>query len=151
MIEIERRFLVAETPQALPVPITIEQAYLATGAASVRVRRADARFLLTIKAGGGLVRREIERELDEEEFVALWEVGTELRIAKRRFPIELGDGLVAEYDEFDGDLAGHRLVEVEFPDVEVARRFEPPSWFGDEVTDDPRFTNRTLAGQGWPD
>lgn len=151
MIEIERRFLVAESPPELPRPVVIEQAYLATGVASVRVRRAGDRYLLTIKAGQGMVRHEIERELDEEEFVVLWGLGTELRIAKRRFLIALDHGLVAEYDEFEGDLSGRRLVEVEFGDVEIAQAFDPPSWFGTEVTDDPRFTNRALAQHGWPD
>lgn len=150
MIEIERRFLVAEAPPDLPVPTVIEQAYLSTGPPSVRVRRAGDRFVLTIKTGTGLVRHEIERDLDADEFAVLWEVATELRIAKRRFHVDVGDGLVAEYDEFDGHLAGHRLVEVEFPDVETSRAFVAPPWFGTEVTDDPRYTNRTIARDGWP-
>lgn len=151
MIERERRYLVASLPDALAQPATIVQGYLVTSPVSVRVRRIDGRHVLTIKAGSGRVRTEIERDLDADEFEALWDQARELRIAKRRHRIDLPGGLVAELDLFDGDLAGRRLVEVEFPDDESADRFTPPPWFGREVTDDNRYTNSSLARRGWPD
>jgi CYTH domain-containing protein len=154
VIEIERRFLVGRVPDDLPTPIRIEQAYLVTEPVSVRVRRRSGHDLeariLTIKAGSGLARTEIERELTDEEFDALWHQPTELRIEKRRHEIDLGNGHTAELDLFDGELAGRVLVEVEFPDTDAAARFDPPDWFGTEVTDDGRYTNAALARHGWP-
>jgi CYTH domain-containing protein len=34
---------------------------------------------------------------------------------------------------------------VEFASEEEAAAFRPPGWFGPEVTDDPRYRNRSLA------
>lgn len=151
MIEIERRFLVADLPGDLPEPAVVEQAYVTTMPVSVRVRRIDERRILTIKAGRGLERVEIERDLDDDEFAVLWNVANELRIAKRRHFVDIGDGHTAELDLFDGELTGRRLVEVEFDSTEEAARFVPPPWFGREVTEDPRYTNSSLARFGWPD
>ena len=127
------------------------QAYLSTGAASVRVRHIDDRFVLTIKTGSGRNRTEIERALTAEEFDALWDAATELRIEKRRHRIPLPDGHTAELDLYDGELAGRRLVEVEFADDDSAEAFTAPTWFGREVTEDNRYTNSSLARSGWPD
>ena len=151
MIERERRFLVESLPEPLPEPNQIEQAYLSTGPASVRVRRIDDKHILTVKTGSGRNRHEIERDLTHEEFDAIWDAATELRISKRRHRIDLGSGLTAELDLYDGSLEGHQLVEVEFDDDDAADDFEPPDWFGREVTDDNRFTNSSLARYGWPD
>lgn len=151
MIERERRYLVAELPGALPEPQRIRQAYLTTAPVAVRVRRLDEQLVLTIKSGSGRNRLEIERDLSADEFDALWAAATELRIEKRRHRVELPGGLVAELDLFDGDLAGRRLVEVEFDDDATADSFAAPAWFGREVTDDPRYTNSSLAANGWPD
>jgi CYTH domain-containing protein len=154
MIERERRFLVDDEPSDLPTPSRIVQGYLTTEPVAVRVRRRDGDHTLTVKAGAGLARVEVERSLDADEFDALWTVADALRIEKRRYRIPLGDdpssGPVAELDLFDGELAGRRIVEVEFDDDESAAAFVPPDWFGREVTDDGRFTNAALARDGWP-
>ena len=42
-------------------------------------------------------------------------------------------------------MAGFSYVEVEFPTEQAANCFEPPSWFGREVTEDARFSYGTLA------
>jgi CYTH domain-containing protein len=151
VIERERRFLVASLPEPLPEPSRIEQAYVSTGPASVRVRRSDDRRILTIKTGSGRNRHEIERDLDQDEFDAIWAAATELRIAKRRHRIDIGNGLTAELDLYDGSLTGRRLVEVEFDSDDAADDFEPPDWFGREVTEDNRYSNSSLARFGWPD
>ena len=151
MIERERRFLVDAVPGELPVPSHIVQAYITTGRISVRIRREGDRHTLTLKSGSGRNRVEIERPLDRVEFDALWPDAAELRIDKRRHRVDLGGGLVAELDLFDGSLAGHRLVEVEFDTDADADAFVAPSWFGREVTDDSRYTNSSLARRGWPE
>lgn len=151
MIERERRFLVREVPEALPDGSRIVQGYLMTMPAAVRVRRRDTACTLTIKTGTGLARTEIERSITDDEFDALWDVANDLRIEKHRHLIPLADGLIAELDLFAGPLAGRRLVEVEFDTDDDAAAFEPPAWFGREVTDDGRYTNAALARAGWPD
>jgi adenylate cyclase len=150
MIERERRFLVASLPDTLPEPSRIVQGYLVTHPVSVRVRRIDDRLILTIKIGAGLARTEIERDLDAGEFGALWAEANELQIEKCRHRIALPGGFTAELDLFDGELAGNRIVEVEFQDDATAAAFRAPDWFGREVTDDPRYTNAALARDGWP-
>ena len=151
MIERERRFLVDGLPEPLPTGEPIEQAYITTGPASVRVRRQGDALTLTIKTGSGMRRVEVERTLTPDEFDAVWEAATELRIEKIRHRLDLDAGLVAELDLFGGALDGRRLVEVEFTTDEAAREFEPPAWFGREVTDDGRYTNASLARHGWPE
>jgi CYTH domain-containing protein len=42
------------------------------------------------------------------------------------------------------------LIVVEFAREEQARAFEPPAWFGPEVTADPSYQNRSLAIAGLP-
>ncbi len=150
MIERERRFLVDRLPDDLAVGSAIVQGYLMTRPASVRVRRRDDTYTLTIKTGSGRKRTEIERAIDGDEFEALWNVATELRIAKRRVLVALDGGLTAELDLFEGALAGRQMVEVEFDTDEAAEAFSPPDWFGREVTEDGRFTNASLARHGWP-
>jgi CYTH domain-containing protein len=151
VIERERRFLVETLPDPLPKPKQIEQAYVSTGSASVRVRRTDDQHTLTIKTGSGRNRHEIERDLEQEEFEAIWAAATELRISKRRHELDLGDGHTAELDLYNGSLSGRMLVEVEFDSDEAADDFTPPPWFGREVTTDNRYTNSSLARYGWPD
>jgi CYTH domain-containing protein len=41
-------------------------------------------------------------------------------------------------------------VEVEFPDEKTALLFTPPDWFGQEVTQDKRYTNGSLSKFGIP-
>lgn len=151
MIERERRYLVADVPETLPRPQRIEQGYLTTGRVTVRVRRLDDRLILTVKTGVGRNRTEVERDLEPDEFEALWHEATELRIQKRRHRIGLDGGLTAELDLFDGELAGRQIVEVEFDDDASADAFVAPAWFGREVTEDTRYSNASLAAHGWPD
>ena len=56
-----------------------------------------------------------------------------------------------ELDVFSGAHDGLVLAEVEFESTEALEAFEPPEWFGPEVTDDGRYTNAGLALDGLPD
>ena len=53
--------------------------------------------------------------------------------------------LTAELDIFSGDLEGLVILEVEFPSVGDAVAFEPPAWFGKEVTNDPAYHNSVIS------
>ena len=146
-MEIERQFLVDRLPQ-LPADCEfLRQGYVALFP-EIRIRQiGDSHFWLTVKRGAGLVREEWETEISRQEFESLSErlcPGT-CMIEKRRYKIPLADGLVAELHVHAGHLTGFNYVEVEFSDVEGAKKFVPPTWFGREVTDDVRFSYGTLA------
>jgi CYTH domain-containing protein len=152
--EIERKFLVDRLPDnpADYPHSTIRQGYvIATDTGlELRIRQKGRRFFQTIKAGEGLSRTEIEISLSQEQFDELWPHTAGRRVTKTRYQVPVGDH-VAELDRFDGELTGLELVEVEFPSVEASSLFEPPDWFGAEVTEDKRYTNKRLAVKGIPE
>lgn len=146
-VEIERKFLVR--PSGAPISglvyKTIEQGYLADAPLQVRLRRIDgARFVLTVKSGHGLVRGEHEVELAREQFEKLWPLTAGRRLRKRRYEVPHGE-LTVEVDVYEGGHSGLIVAEVEFPDEESCRAFEPPEWLGDDVSADLRYSNRSLA------
>lgn len=148
--EIERKFLVARLPEALGPGTPLRQGYLAEdGEVSLRLRLTPDRAILTVKAGSGLVRTEVETIVDAEAAEALWRHTEGRRIEKRRHRIELGP-VTAELDCYEGDLEGLATVEVEFADRAAAEAFEPPDWFGVEVTGVPGWSNAELARRGAP-
>ena len=57
---------------------------------------------------------------------------------------------MVEVDEYEGDLRGLLVAEVEFDDEAASDAFTPPDWFGPEVTEDDRYKNRALAVDGRP-
>ena len=50
----------------------------------------------------------------------------------------------------DGGAPWLCTVEVEFDSMQVADAFEPPAWFGREVTGVAAWTNASLARNGLP-
>lgn len=150
--EIERKFLVAELPEQLGPGEQLRQGYLAEdGAVTLRVRLTAERALLTVKAGSGLVRTEVEVPIDAAEAEQLWPHTEGRRIEKRRHRIELGPGgPVAELDVYAGVLDGLATVEVEFADRSAADAFDAPPWFGVEVTGVPGWSNAELARRAAP-
>lgn len=153
-MEIERKFLVpGEVPGDLESyeSEAIEQGYIVIeGAAEVRVRRRGARTLLTVKSGAGRVRVEEEFEIDARRFASLWPLSDGRRVAKRRYRMPGGGDLTIELDVYTGELDGLVLAEVEFVSEAASDAYEPPAWFGPEVTDDLRYANRALAVDGAP-
>ncbi len=150
-MEIERKFLVTETPDLGGVESEeIEQGYLALGEdGEVRLRRRGDRHELTVKRGGGLARDEVEIELDRDRLDALWPLTEGRRLAKRRHRISHGD-LVIELDLYRGELEGLAVAEIEFESEREAETFKPPSWLGREVTGERRYLNESLATEGRP-
>lgn len=152
--EIERKFLLDEPAERLQgcSSVTIEQGYLAISeVAEVRLRKAGERLLLTAKRGQGEVREEVEIEVGADQFGALWPLTEGQRLRKTRYLVPLGDGLDAEVDVFADGLEGLVTAEVEFESEEQSRTFQAPSWLGQEVTDEHRYANQTLALHGLPE
>lgn len=154
VVECERKFLVEAVPDGLDPSATVElrQGYLAADERiSVRVRDAGTGgCTLTVKAGSGVERTELEWSITRQEFEAAWPHTGCQRIEKTRHMIPFGDHVI-ELDVFAGDLDGLVVAEVEFDSVSASDDFEPPAWFGRDVTDDGRYSNASLALHGLPD
>jgi adenylate cyclase len=148
--EIERKFRVARLPTDLGEGISLRQAYVAVeGDVEVRVRSDGTHHALTVKGGAGLERDEVEAAIDATAFADLWRVAGTRHLEKTRHRVDL-DGLTAELDLYAGALAGLAVVEVEFASRQEAEAFDPPDWFGAELTGEAAWSNAALARNGAP-
>ncbi len=145
--EFEYKLLVAGDAwrEAVVVSKSLGQAYLcAQPGMTIRVRVVDDRVAyLTIKGKqAGIGRPEYEYEIpvtDAEELLGLAQDG--FPITKTRH--ELGEpwpGWVV--DEFSGENAGLVVAELEVESADAA--WDRPSWAGEDVTADSRYTNAVL-------
>lgn len=148
-MEIERKYLIAEKPEHLEkYPFReIEQGYLNTFP-TVRIRRSDDTYTLTYKSKGYMVREEYNLPLDRDSFYHLKKKIDGRLIRKRRYLIPLTDDTgdhTIELDVFYDELAPLLLAEVEFASEEEANAFNPPDWFGQDVTFSDKYHNSTLS------
>jgi CYTH domain-containing protein len=158
-MEIERKFLVRDLPDDLEQyeHYDIEQAYLCTSP-TLRIRKMGDAYILTVKeklssVSSAIHNRAEEFALSEQAFQHLLTKCDSGRVGKTRYRINLrqqmGDGayegLTAELDIFHGRHRGLMLVEVEFPNTQVANSFVPPDWFGEDVSSDYHYRNSYLA------
>lgn len=159
-LEVERKWLVpavpsAEFDRAVGAGEAIDQGYLTIGSdgAETRIRRRAGEYVLTVKSGTGLSRREQSVALDRGQFEALWPVTAGQRVEKTRhlIPAPGAPELTIELDVYGGELDGLVVAEIEFESAPAATAFDPPDWFGPEVTDDNRYKNQALATGGRPD
>ena len=161
MKEIERKYLLARRPDLSAAQAeAVRQGYLTvlSDSTELRLRQKGTRYFLTQKGGEGRVREEREAEITQAQFETFWPATAGRRVEKTRWTGQLPPGcdgdpearLAFELDVFEAGLAPLEMVEVEFADEEAAERFEPPDWFGREVTEDKRFGNRALAVYGLP-
>ena len=148
-MEIERKFLVEKLPE-LPAAeaIHIEQGYISTDPV-IRIRSwnngEEQRYILTVKGGGMIVREEYELELTSRQFEGLKEKCSGRFIVKTRYVYPLENGLNAEVDVFGGTQQGLILAEVEFLSEDGMREFQKPEWFGEDVSQDPRYHNSNMT------
>lgn len=150
-VERERTWLVRSLPDPLPAGTPVLQGYVvARGEIALRVRRTGERHVATVKGAGTRTRIELEWDLTRDQFEALWPMTACRRVEKVRHAVPVG-GRTAEVDVFAGPLQGLVLVEVEFDSDEAMGAFAAPAWFGEEVSDDPRYANSALAQDGSPE
>lgn len=149
-MEIERKFLVKRMPEELSAASRrrLEQAYLCTSPV-VRVRRDGEDYYLTYKGEGLMVREEYNLPLTREAWLHLLPKADGSRIAKVRYCLPFGQYTI-ELDVFEPPFAPLVLAEVEFPSQEEAMAFQPPEWFGAEVTHNPDYSNAALSRRGSP-
>lgn len=155
-IETELKFIIDEIPEEIDlenVPRTVlRQGYVVvcSDGAETRIRSFDnERFEMTVKSGGTVQRTEQTIKLPKDMFEVLWAQTAGMRVEKTRYKIPYGKNTI-ELDIYEGSLTGLMTAEVEFTgrqeDAEVkATTFEPPTWFGRDVTKDRRYKNQNLA------
>lgn len=125
----------------------IYQTYLAySGDQEIRVRRlidpeGASTYTHTFKSGHGIAREEIEYDISADVYRQLLEHTKLVPLEKVRTTVRNGD-YTFEIDEYKQvDLT---VVEVEFPDLAAAERFQAPAWFGRELGQEEEFRNKTL-------
>ena len=146
-MEIERRWLVEGWPDLSPAAVLhMDQGYFTTRPA-IRIRRealqgGPTAYVLCFKGGAGLVREEIELEVDQDRYERLKAMLGLPMIEKeqRRYP--LPGGLTLEVNSVDPHLeSGFFYAEVEFSDEPSALAWKPPEELADylshEVTGQP--------------
>jgi adenylate cyclase len=151
--EIERKFLLTKPPLDIDryPHKQIDQGYLAITPdhTTVRVRRLADTYYLTIKGDGNIARTEVELEITQAQFKALWSLTTGKRLEKVRYYIPL-DNHKIELDIYEGALRGLVTAEIEFNSKAEAQSFQPPNFFDKEITMDNRYKNSSLATYGKP-
>ena len=150
--EIERKFLVRNDgwKSAADGGTRIRQAYLATtDTCSVRARiRDETQAFVTIKsAKPGSSRDEFEYAVPVDDARAMLNLRTGDVIEKTRYRVP-ADELCWEIDVFGGAHAGLVVAEIELPDEDA--HFDRPDWLGEDVTQDKRYYNASLALEGMP-
>lgn len=146
--EIERKWIVNNPPDLKDCSVShIEQGYTVVddNGDEVRIRSVNgSKFVRTTKKGNGLVRTESQKLISEKEFRKEWLATEGRRVYKDRYKLPWGD-FVIEIDFYRGHRQGLVIAEVEFDDESKAMDFNPPIWFGNEVTYDPAYKNQNLA------
>lgn len=144
--EIERKYLVDKIPFSLESyeKVAVEQSYISTKP-TIRIRKWNDDYILTIKGSGDIKKVELEMPLTEKEYNNLLDKVEGKTIKKSRYIIPLQNGLIAELDEYYGFLDGLFTVEVEFSSVEEYEKFIPEKWFGADVSLDKRYKNAYLS------
>jgi CYTH domain-containing protein len=144
--EIERKFVVTgDDWREKASGIHYRQGYLSVGGeCTVRVRRAGDQGFLTIKGRPvGIVRDEYEYEIPTADADELLDrLCTGGIVEKFRHNLRYA-GRIWEVDEFLGANSGLVVAEIELAKDNEA--VDLPPWVGVEVTDDPRYSNASLA------
>lgn len=148
MIEIERKFLTLNPPKEYLswTCLPIKQGYLAftKEETEVRIRQVGDNFFQTVKTGKGLIRKEIEIEITQQQFEQLWPATENSRLFKKRY-LKKMDNFLIELDVYEDKLQDLMIVEVEFNSKEESKNFSPLPWFDKEITDDEEYTSKNVA------
>ncbi|MBR2625646.1 MAG: CYTH domain-containing protein [Lentisphaeria bacterium] len=145
--EIEKKFTVSGNAWRKDVvsQSRIIQGYLTASGTAVRVRLKDDEAFLTIKGKAeGISRAEYEYPIDvadAKEMLAT--LALYPPVEKIRYLVPAGNGLTWEIDEYFGANAPLFTAEIELPQEDTP--FEIPSWLGEDISFDSRYTNRALS------
>lgn len=149
-IEIERRFLLKDESWKKHVnySILITQGYISTDPnRTVRVRIDNVNGIeqgyIVVKGqkinGSG---SEFDYPIPVVDAWYMLENMCTVFITKVRHIVKVG-GMEWEIDEFFGDNLGLKLAEIELDDI--AQEVKIPTWVGEEITQDHRYSNVSLS------
>lgn len=154
--------------------LQMRQAYLCTEPV-VRIRQENDRYYLTYKGSGLMAREEANLPLTKEAFHHLLPKADGLVITKDRYVIPIKtpefdrDALIRFAKEEDPSAGKEQILkelsrlqlkieldiftvprdlimaEIEFPSIAIAKAYQPPDWFADDVTNDPRYHNSNIS------
>jgi CYTH domain-containing protein len=142
--EYERKFLIKFLPKNLEKYsiCNIKQWYIShpDDEISKRIRLYDdGRCYYDEKMGNGIIRIEKGRKCDFSEFQNI--VHKYPYINKKRYKLYCNDYIIL-IDIFEHGLL---LVEIESKNLLIIKDFIPLIWFGDEVTDNKKYSNNYIA------
>lgn len=159
-MEIERKFLLEQFPPDVrdnhgnPIPVEnsviMFQGYLSDQTPTVRIRKAQEQngnttYRLCFKGKGTLIREEIEMDLTAEQYQQLESLLAIPPIKKDFITYRLPSGDLLECNLVEeGTPEEFRYAEVEFPSIEAANAFQPPSFLGKDVTEEPGYSMSAL-------
>mgnify|MGYP001277594122 FL=1 len=111
---------------------------------TVRIRKSHSAYVLTLKGSRkGASAAEFEWEIERETAESVIDDLLYPFVEKKRYLWTNTDGFVWEIDEFESNLAGLIIAEVELEDEDVT--VEIPSWAGMELTYLRGWSNASLA------
>ena len=150
-MEIEKKYYTEKIPFDLSKykKNEISQCYISTDP-TIRIRKSDDTYILTIKGNGNMSHEEYELEITEKQYTKLLLKSETPQVIKTRYYIPIENGLTAEVDIYHGFLEGLITTEVEFDTIEHMNSFKAPQWFGKDVSLDKRFKNTSLSINGIP-
>ena len=144
-LEIEHKYLVKnEDYKNLATRVAhIAQGYLSRDKErTVRVRILNESAFITIKTKNhGDTRKEFEYAIPLEDARELLRICLPPIIEKHRHYVEY-EGFTWEVDEFDGELKGLTVAEIELPQSDC--QYAVPDFIGENVTDNPMYYNSNL-------
>lgn len=155
-MEIELKFLLPEYPEQLIesgelkviTRHSIDQTYLAIeDGQELRVRKitdldsGEVTFTHTFKDGKGISRKEIEYDISEGLYNQMIEAVKAVPLVKTR-TTAVWNGITVEIDVYT--QLQLTVIEVEFNSLEEAKSFNAPEWFGQDVSVEKKYSNKTV-------
>ncbi len=136
--EIERKFLATTLPPLAGLtPLRDERGYLIRIPGVVlRFQRRGTRYELErMVDSGALSRRQQKWEISAPEYDSLARIAP-ASIVRDSYLLQARDPQIT-LKLYSGRHSGLARIEVEFSSVAAARAFNPPHWYGPEITDSP--------------
>jgi len=158
-LEIERKYLLEISSQQLieqgiiqpQSQHRIEQTYIAMDVdQELRVRRikdtatGNYSYTHTFKNGVGLAREEVEYEITQVIYDQVMTAFGFVPLTKDRITAKWND-VIVEIDIYD--QVDFVVVEVEFESMDAANEFVPPTWFGEEISFNKKYSNKAVWKQ----
>ncbi|MNI23204.1 CYTH domain protein [compost metagenome] len=155
-LEIERKFLLNEYPEQLikdgKLKVIseqmIDQTYIAMDEdQELRVRKIvdklseDVTYTHTFKKGNGLVREEVEYSISGGIYEQIISAFNYIPLMKTRTTAQW-EGITVEIDQYH--QIDFIVLEVEFESEKEAAEFDTPYWFGEDISSNRQFSNKTV-------